>query len=105
MLVFVLLFVCFNERNKVDRALSDEHNLSIFNFSISKIWLYNATLPNAHRVVEIVATYRNTSLALCLKSYDRVVLESRVEVHVIGISSMRQVCCFFKRIVPLSFLD
>lgn len=105
MLVFVLLFVCFNERNKIDRALSNEHNLSIFNFSVSEIWLHNATLPNAHRVVEIVTTDCNTSLALCLKSNDCVVLESGVEVHMIGISSMRQICCLFKRVVPLSFLN
>jgi hypothetical protein len=105
MSLFVLLFVLLNERDQVERTLSDENNFAIFNATLIVFALDNATLSNSHRFEKVVATNVNLTLALSLKSDDSVVVETLGEGHVVSVTSVGKLRDVIEGLVPLVALE
>ena len=101
MQLFILLLVCLNKWNEIDWTLIDKDDLAIHNAICHVLILYNATLSDAHRLIAIVASNVDLTFPLCLKCDDCVVVQLLRELHMIGVTSMRQVCRLVKLLVPL----
>ena len=101
MQLFILFLVCLNKWNEIDWTLIDKDDLAIHNAICHVLILYNATLADAHWLIAIVASNVDLTLPLCLECDDRVVVQLLRELHVIGVTSMRQVCRLVKLLVPL----
>ena len=101
MQLFILLLVRLNKWNEIDWTLIDKDDLTIYDAICHVLILYNATLTNAHWLIAIVASNVDLTLPLCLECDDRVVVQLLRELHVIGITSMRQICRLVKLLVPL----
>ncbi len=104
MLFLVLFLICLNKWYQINWALSNEYDFTIFNFTIC-IWLDNATLTEIQRLEVIVASNRNISFTLRLEGNNCFVIETYREIYMIGVTSVRQFCCFLKCLMPRFLLN
>ena len=100
--LFILFLVLLDKWHEVKWTLFDEDNLAIFDASVCiTLFLNNATLPNIHWLKEVVSPDFNRSFPLSFKRDNSAVIESRFELNMVCIASMRQVCCLVECTVPV----